>query len=72
MIMTIIKPIRGQTGLRGREEATVTTGAYGMHACRLARGSKWGGKEVIDSEAVRFVRGWHWQRSESETWCEGW
>jgi len=39
------------------EEATVTTGAYGLHACRLARGSEWGGKEVLDSEACVLFAG---------------
>ena len=33
MTMMMIEPIRGQTGLRGWEEATVTTGAHCMHAC---------------------------------------
>ena len=67
--MTIIEPIRGQIGLRVWERGhRDPLWAYGLHACRFARGSEWGGKEVVDSEACGLFAGGI--GSESETWCE--
>ena len=39
-----------------------------MHACRLARGHKWSGKEVVNSEACGLFAG-DIER-EAETWCK--
>ena len=39
-----------------------------MHTCRFARGRKWGGKEVVDSEACGLFAGDI--ESEAETWCK--
>jgi hypothetical protein len=50
--------------------ATVTTGAYSMHACRVARGSKWGGKEDIASEAYDlFAGGIGSAANKKRAWC---